>query len=789
MSADRWAAIDRVWHAVLDRPESERAAALDELCAGDAALRDDVASLLAHLARASAAGFGAAHSAPQATLVGRQIGPYTIHALLGAGGMGEVYQAHDATLGRDVAIKIVPDLWLATPERQSRFEREARLLASLNHPNIGAIYGVHESDGTRALVLELIDGETLAERIARQTTDPARPRGLPTSEVLSIAGQIAEAIEAAHERGIIHRDLKPSNIKITTDGRVKVLDFGLARASGAEAGTDVTIEGVLLGTAAYMSPEQARGRAVDTRTDIWAFGCVLYEMVTGVKAFGGDGLAEVLANVIKGEPDWSLVPDETPPALRLCLRRSLQKDARQRFHHIGDVRLAITGAFEIGLAGGDVDRHRRRRGRAILYGAIAAALLAVAVVTAVIVRRNPGSGGSAPAQSPMVLFSPGTGGGGGAGTAPTIQAALDQVAPGGTVTVLPGTYAESLTIRKGLTLKATGERSGTVVLVPGGTPESVIEIATTEPVTLEGLTLHVSGAHGIRAIGAVNVTLLKSNLLAVNPPTGWSRLVFVSNDRQQTGARARAVVQDNSLDGAVPKSARYEARPRNHAVRLVGDVDGVIERNIIRRTGDVCVVVVIRDDLSGETNAEIVNNDIDECHPVARVGAILVGTQTVLTLSPDRPITATGQVNIIGNTLRNSSADCLTAAIMFDVLGGRIERNRIVDFVQPCATQTTRNMPSAIWLGLRGPGIPPVPPVVPTVRFNDIFGNARAGFRVASNQKIPVDVSCNYWGSERGPSGIGPGDGDPILVEPGAATPTYTPFAKSPVAQRRTPGC
>jgi hypothetical protein len=161
----------------------------------------------------------------------------------------------------------------------------------------------------------------------------------------------------------------------------------------------------------------------------------------------------------------------------------------------------------------------------------------------------------------------------------------------------------------------------------------------------------------------------------------------------------------------------------------------------------------------------------------------------VLTLAPDRPITATGIVNIIGNTFRNTSGDCLTAAILFDVLGGRIERNRIVDFVQPCATLTTRNLPAAIWLGLRGPGIPPVPPVVPTIRFNDIHGNARAGVRVASNQKIPVDVSCNYWGSDRGPSGIGPGDGDPILVEAGAATPTFIPFAKSPVATRPTPGC
>ena len=270
--------------------------------------------------------------------------------------MGEVYQAHDSTLGREVAIKILPDLWLDDPDRRARFDREARVLASLNHPNIGAIYGVHESDGFKALVLELVDGETLADHIVRQ---PPSRRGLPIEEVATIASQIIDALDAAHERGIVHRDLKPANIKITPDGRVKVLDFGLARAvSGGSSPalahsptvTVATAGGLLLGTAAYMSPEQARGRTVDKRTDIWAFGCVLYEMLTGTSAFGGDGVSEVLANVIKGEPQWRALPADTPAAMRLSVERCLQKNPRQRFHDIADVRLAMDGAFDAALS-------------------------------------------------------------------------------------------------------------------------------------------------------------------------------------------------------------------------------------------------------------------------------------------------------------------------------------------------------------------------------------------------------------------------------------------------------
>jgi serine/threonine protein kinase len=249
-----------------------------------------------------------------ADLIGSSIGVYHITALLGVGGMGEVYRARDSKLGREVAIKILPKLFSSDPDRLARFEREARILASLNHPHIGAIYGVEEADGVRALVLELVEGETLAGRIARAP--------IPLGDFLTIARQIAEALDAAHEKGIIHRDLKPANIKITPSGVVKVLDFGLAKATaGDRAAPDLTLsptvtaggtrEGSVLGTAAYMSPEQARGTPVDKRTDIWAFGCVLYEMLTGQRPFDGASVSDTMAAVLTAEPDWKVLPAQS----------------------------------------------------------------------------------------------------------------------------------------------------------------------------------------------------------------------------------------------------------------------------------------------------------------------------------------------------------------------------------------------------------------------------------------------------------------------------------------------
>ena len=287
---------------------------------------------------------------------GTRLGPYEIHSALGAGGMGEVYRARDTKLDRAVAIKILPEAFAADTERIARFQREAKTLASLNHPNIAHIHGLEESSGVRALVMELVDGEDLAVRIARGA--------IPVDEALLIAKQMADALETAHEQGVIHRDLKPANIKVRPDGTVKVLDFGLAKAMepasalGASAGqadssqsptitsSAMTTAGTILGTAAYMSPEQARGKAVDTRADIWAFGCVLYEMLTGRRAFDGQGVSETLARVIEGEPDWARLPATLPPGMRTYIIRCLQKDPRQRVQAIGDVRLALEGAFE-----------------------------------------------------------------------------------------------------------------------------------------------------------------------------------------------------------------------------------------------------------------------------------------------------------------------------------------------------------------------------------------------------------------------------------------------------------
>src|SRR6267378_4953700 len=253
---------------------------------------------------------------------GTRLGPYEIQAPLGAGGMGEVYRARDTKLGRDVAIKILPQIFTSDPERLARFEREARMLAALNHPHIGAIYGIEEVESVHALVLELVEGDTLAERLRRGP--------LPVNDAVAVARQIAEALESAHEHGIIHRDLKPANVKITPDGKVKVLDFGLAKAVSFDAPTATlsnsptlltgSMGGAIIGTAAYMSPEQAKGKAVDRRTDIFAFGCLLYEMLTGRAAFEGEDTTEILARVLEREPDWNLLPAGVPQSVRNLLR-------------------------------------------------------------------------------------------------------------------------------------------------------------------------------------------------------------------------------------------------------------------------------------------------------------------------------------------------------------------------------------------------------------------------------------------------------------------------------------
>jgi eukaryotic-like serine/threonine-protein kinase len=310
-----------------------------------------------------------------------------------------VYRAHDSTLGREVALKILPDAFAADPDRLARFEREARVLASLNHPHIAAIYGVEEANpstgsgqarstgsgqAVRALVLELVEGPTLAERL--------RAGALPVREALEVARQIAEALEAAHEKGIVHRDLKPANVKLTPAGVVKVLDFGIAKmrapledATVAAASTVTTMgtrPGVVLGTAAYMSPEQARGQAVDKRADIWAFGCVLYELLTGRAIFAGDTLSDTLARVLEREPEWSQLPAATPAAVRRLLRRCLEKDPRERLRDIGDARLELEDARDQGPPeGADAALAGRPRAIAMWVGAgLALVALAAGIV-------------------------------------------------------------------------------------------------------------------------------------------------------------------------------------------------------------------------------------------------------------------------------------------------------------------------------------------------------------------------------------------------------------------------
>ena len=312
-----------------------------------------------------------------------RFGPFEIVAPLGAGGMGEVYRARDTKLNRDVALKILPEDFAADADRLARFKREAQLLASVNHLNIATIYGVEDNGGTQALVLELVDGPTLADRIAQGP--------MSIAEITPIARQIADALEAAHEHGIVHRDLKPSNIKVRPDGTVKVLDFGLAKALAADGrpadasrsptitSPAVTGQGIVLGTAAYMSPEQARGHPADTRSDIWAFGCVLFEMLTGRRAFDGDTVSDAMAAVLRAEPDWAALPPNLPDAVGRLLRRCLEKDPRSRLRHIGDARFEIEDAAAGPAAASPTPRQRAFSWRgAALTGTLVLAIGGVA---------------------------------------------------------------------------------------------------------------------------------------------------------------------------------------------------------------------------------------------------------------------------------------------------------------------------------------------------------------------------------------------------------------------------
>jgi eukaryotic-like serine/threonine-protein kinase len=426
MNPKRWQQIERLYHEALARDAAERPEFLRRACSGDDEVRQEVESLLSQSAPSEqlldsggpalhdrrlraddAAHRASADTDPVATLAGRTIGPYRLQSLIGAGGMGEVYRARDTRLGRDVAIKILSQKFAADPDRLARFEREARVLASLNHPNIATIHGIEDGQGVRAIVMELVEGQTLADRLVRGA--------MPACEALALARQIADALDAAHDKGIIHRDLKPANVSVSSTGAVKVLDFGLAKAMRGEAWSDfsqaptitvdATREGLIVGTAAYMSPEQARAQSVDKRTDIWAFGCVLYEMLTGRAAFARETIFDTVAAILNSEPDWRAFSSGTPSALGKLLRRCLIKEPTRRLRDIGDARFEIdeilAGLSASSSAGSEtVPAGQGRTTSVARWVVISAALMVAGLVGAGAARFFIGGGSSAerPAQ-------------------------------------------------------------------------------------------------------------------------------------------------------------------------------------------------------------------------------------------------------------------------------------------------------------------------------------------------------------------------------------------------------
>jgi serine/threonine protein kinase len=358
LNPERWERIKQLFDVALEKDSNSRAEFLRKACEGDASLRSEVESMLARNSESpDFLGSPALEDEAQALaeelkagMIGSTLGHYRVEKQLGRGGMGEVYLADDVSLNRKVALKFLPDIFSGDPERMARFEREAKLLASFNHPNIAAIHGLEQAKGKRFIILELVEGETLAHKLSKGP--------LSVEKALGICRQIAEALEAAHEKGIIHRDLKPANVMITGGQRVKLLDFGLAKALSSEAQhidssnsptitEAMTQPGVVLGTAAYMSPEQAKGKIVDKRADIWALGCILYECLTGKRAFEGETVTETLAAILRAEPNWESLPSAIPQNIRFVLRRCLEKDTSRRFHDVADVRIEVEEARSV----------------------------------------------------------------------------------------------------------------------------------------------------------------------------------------------------------------------------------------------------------------------------------------------------------------------------------------------------------------------------------------------------------------------------------------------------------
>src|SRR5262245_52043051 len=407
MRPERWRQISAIYQQAAPRTGKDRDAYLTRACDGDVDLRREIESLLAQDPHASFL------ASPVTLPPGSRIGTYELLEVVGAGGMGIVYRARDLKLQREVALKLLPEAVALDPERIARFRREATVLAALNHPNIGAIHGFEDSGDVHALVLELVDGPTLADRIVQGP--------IPLDEALPIARQIAEALEAAHEQGIIHRDLKPANIKLRPDGTVKVLDFGLAKAfdpnpnasdaswSPTMTSPTVTRMGVIMGTAAYMSPEQARGSLIDSRTDIWSFGVVLYEMLVGKTLFEGATVSDTLAAVLRADIEWGRLPPDLPTALRTLLSRCLQRNPKQRLQDIGDARIELEDFQRNPKVSVPAPDAPRRWGHVVL-----AALLSAAVVGPLVWSFKPASPAGAPtsfvvrtpSETPVGRFSP-----------------------------------------------------------------------------------------------------------------------------------------------------------------------------------------------------------------------------------------------------------------------------------------------------------------------------------------------------------------------------------------------
>ena len=480
MTAEQWALAERLYHEAPSIAMVDRASWLARACGGDQVVRREVEALLAQSASATGALDGHAldqlEEMPAESLVGRRLGGYELLSLIDEGGMGQVYRARDLTLPREVAVKVISPQFTHDPVRRARFRKEAEVLAAFAHPHIAHIYAFAEAEGRFLLAMELVPGESLAERIAR---GPLR-----VGEAVDIAGQVAGALEAAHEQGVVHRDLKPANIRITPAGVVKVLDFGLATtahpASAAAGSLTRTAPGTLLGTVAYMSPEQARGEVVDKRTDIWAFGCVLFEMLTGVRLFGSASTAETLALVMTQEIDWSRLPAHTPTVVRALLMRCLERDQGKRVGDVAAIRFALEDVARTALAGvrrsdrgGDVAQEPARHHAAhtliprVMKGqhvlTIAAALLAVGAAIWLIGQRG------APQDSPLSLPQ-------GTRLTTTGNEFLPAISPGGNQVayVRRSDAGDSLLIRqsiptaRNITLRGPGARILAVTFDPDG---------------------------------------------------------------------------------------------------------------------------------------------------------------------------------------------------------------------------------------------------------------------------------------------------------------------------------